>query len=458
LIGSSNFLLDTGSFSQCVSILYLALTFFATKELLENSIVSNILLAVLSISLLALTKLTVAIPLIFGLCLFVLLIWFVGVSKKQKISVSLAVLVSGISSLAIFFVFISQQAEFQNSQSEFVITAVSNAFGIGAGFLLIDIGLLILLKFPIFYGQFRNLNMFASSIAFVILASFSMSILISSSWVNQANTYLLLPFSFGAGLLISIHLSQDPNLLGAAQPKGRIPVYFTTAIGGSLGFVTTALLFYLHQHFVTNARYYLVVSLIPLISVIPVSVFSFINSTTKKFKKTFVSLITVVFLATSAGSYFAHSLREVERQIVFEKNDWDLPVEEVGVPNRDLQGAITFISNSFDVDDVLADNSSDNILIAAGTGFRSYASTYGRSFSIAHDERFVAQSKFAQTPNLSDYEYLRNGCVTWFYYDKDESPGKAKSFEPYATTKYEDEHGAVLKLSESYPLPDECFK
>jgi hypothetical protein len=458
LIGSSNFLLDTGSFSQCVSILYLALTFFATKELLENSIVSNILLAVLSISLLALTKLTVAIPLIFGLCLFVLLIWFVDVSKKQKISVSLAVLVSGISSLAIFFVFISQQGEFQNSQSEFVITAVSNAFGIGTGFLLIDIGLLILLKFPIFYGQFRNLNMFASSIAFVILASFSMSILISSSWVNQANTYLLLPFSFGAGLLISIHLSQDPNLLGAAQPKGRIPVYFATAIGGGLGFVTTALLFYFHQHFVTNARYYLVVSLIPLISVIPVSVFSFINSTTKKFKNTFVSLITVVFLATSAGSYFAHSLREVERQIVFEKNDWDLPVEEVGVPNRNLQGAITFISNSFDVDDVLADNSSDNILIAAGTGFRSYASTYGRSFSIAHDERLFAQSKFAQTPNLSDYEYLRNGCVTWFYYDKDESPGKAKSFEPYAKTKYEDEHGAVLKLSESYPLPDECFK
>jgi hypothetical protein len=300
--------------------------------------------------------------------------------------------------------------------------------------------------------------MFASLIAFVILASFSMSILISSSWVNQANTYLLLPFSFGAGLLISIHLSQDPNLLGAAQPKERIPVYFATAIGGGLGFVTTALLFYFHQHFVTNARYYLVVSLIPLISVIPVSVFSFINSTTKKFKKTFVSLITVVFLATSAGSYFAHSLREVERQIIFEKNDWDLPVEEVGVPNRNLQGAITFISNSFDVDDVLADNSSDNILIAAGTGFRSYASTYGRSFSIAHDERFVAQSKFAQTPNLSDYEYLRNGCVTWFYYDKDESPGKAKSFEPYAMTKYEDEHGAVLKLSESYPLPDECFK
>ena len=458
LIGSSNFLLDTGSFSQCISVLYLALAFFAIKELLDHSTLSNILLAVLSISLLALTKLTVAIPLISGLCLFVFLIWFVGVSKKQKILVSLGVLVSGITSLAIFFVFINQQTEFQNSQSEFVIKAVPNAFGIGTGLLLIDIGLLLALRFPIFFGQIRNRDLFANLILLVSLTSLSMAVVISSSWVNQANTYLLLPFSFGAGLLISNHLLQERYLFYIANTKRRFSVHFATIFGGGLGFITTALLFYLHLQFVTNADYYLVVSLIPLMSIIPVSVFSFLKPTTTKRQKTFASLMTVVFLATSAGSFVAHSLRELERKIIFNKNDWDLPVEEVELPNRNLQGAITFILTSFDVNDVLADNSSDNILLAAGTGTRSYASTYGRAFSIAHDERFVTQLEFAQNPNLSNYEYLRNGCVTWFYFDKDDSSGEAKSFEPYATTKFEDEYGAVLKLSASYPLPDECFK
>ena len=458
LIGSSNFLLDTGSFSQCISVLYLALAFFAIKELLDHSTLSNILLAVLSISLLVLTKLTVAIPLISGLCLFVFLIWFVGVSQKQKFLVSLGILVSGITSLAIFFVFINQQTEFQNSQSEFVIKAVPNAFGIGTGLLLIDIGLLLALRFPIFYGQIRNRDLFANLILLVSLTSLSMAVVISSSWVNQANTYLLLPFSFGAGLLISKHLLQERNLFCIADTKRRFSVYFATVIGGCLGFITTARLFYLHLNFVKNADYYLVVSLIPLMSIIPVSVFSFLKPTTTKRHKTFASLMTVVFLATSAGSFVAHSLRELERKIIFNKNDWDLPVEEVELPNRNLQGAIAFILTNFDVNDVLADNSSDNILLAAGTGTRSYASTYGRTFSIAHDERFVTQVEFAQNANLSNYEYLRNGCVTWFYYDKDESPGRAKSFEPYATTKFEDEYGAVLKLSESYPLPDECFK
>ena len=458
LIGSSNFLLDTGSFSQCISILYLAIAYFATKELLTHSTLSNVLLIVFSTSLLALTKLTVAIPLISGLCIFMILIWFFEASQKQKFYLSFGFLLSGMVSLTLFLVFIKQQAELQNSQSEFALRAVSNSFGIGTGVLLIDIVLLLILRFPIFYGQFKNRNLFVNLTALVVLTSLSMSIAISSSWNNQANTYLLLPFSLGAGLLISIRLTQGPNLLSFAIPKQRWLLYTATLIGAGLGFFTTILLFYYHLQQVTNTNYYLVISLIPLTSVIPVGAICFLKSTSRIQRKTFTFLVMVVFLASTAGSYLGHSLRDVERRIVFFKNNWEVPYEEIEEPNFEVQGAIKFISSILTLDDVIADNSSNNILIAAGTGIRFYASTYGRDFSIAHDDRFIAQAQFAENPTPFNYEHLRNGCVTWFYYDKDESPGKVKSFEPYATTKFEDEYGAVLKLSASYPLPDECFK
>ena len=458
LIGSSNFLLDTGSFSQCISILYLAIAYFATKELLTHSTLSNVLLIVFSTSLLALTKLTVAIPLISGLCIFMILIWFFEASQKQKFYLSFGFLLSGMVSLTLFLVFIKQQAELQNSMSEFTLRAVSNSFGIGTGVLLIDIVLLLILRFPIFYGQFKNRNLFVNLTALVVLTSLSMSIAISSSWNNQANTYLLLPFSLGAGLLISIRLTQGPNLLSFAIPKQRWLLYTATLIGAGLGFFTTILLFYYQIQQVTNTNYYLVISLIPLTSVIPVGAICFLKSTSRIQRKTFTFLVMVVFLASTAGSYLGHSLRDVERRIVFFKNNWEVPYEEIEEPNFEVQGAIKFISSILKLDDVIADNSSNNILIAAGTGIRFYASTYGRDFSIAHDDRFIAQAQFAENPTPFNYEHLRNGCVTWFYYDKDESTGKAMSFEPYATTMYEDEYGAVLKLSESYPLPDECFK
>ena len=458
LIGSSNFLMDTGSFSQCISILYLSMAYFAAKDLSAQPDLSATLLMVLSIGLLSLTKLTIAIPVISGLCLFVVFTWFLGVSQKQKIYLSLCTLVSGVVSLTLFFIFIKQQPEFQNSQSEYDIRVVANAFGIGTRIVLVDIGLLLVLKIPILYSLFRNRDLFVNLMTFVILTSLSMSMVISSSWVSQANTYLLLPFSLGVGLVISIRLMQEQNELTASDSQRHWLFYTATIIGGGLGFVTTILLYYYHHNLVTNIDYYLLVSLIPLISVIPISAISFLNPATTNRQRIFISLLTVAFLASSAGSFVAHTLRDVERRIIFSENNWDLPVEDIEVPNRKLHGAITFIKTRSDLTDVLADNSSSNILIMARTGIRSYASTYGRTFSIGHDERFIAQAQFAENPIPSNYEYLRNGCVTWFYYDKDESPGKAKSFWPYATTMYEDEFGAVLKLSESYPLPEECYK
>ncbi len=124
-----------------------------------------------------------------------------------------------------------------------------------------------------------------------------------------------------------------------------------------------------------------------------------------------------------------------------------------------LTNSTLFISKNLDTHDLIASNSlSDLGLLAALTSIRNYASSYAPNLWGGEEHRYIEQDVFAKDPSEKSYVALRNGCVTWFYYDKDKSPGKAKTFEPYAKTKYEDEHGAVLKLSESYPLPDECFK
>lgn len=458
LFGSSNFLLDTGSFSQSISILYLTMTFFVTKELLAHATISNIVLMVFSISLLTLTKLTVAIPLISGLCLFTIFTWFSDLPRKQKSFISIGLLLTGIASLILFTVFINQEARFQNSQSEFDIKIVANAFGIGTGVLFVDIGLLLIVKFVAICCIRIVWDLFSKLLVSVIVVSLLMSIVISSRWVTSANTNLLLPFSLATGLLIAVHFIQRENQSTNSASRQTWPLYFSSIIGASLGFITTTLLYYFHHHYVANNNYYLFVSLIPLISVVPISVISLRNSVTISRRKNFTWLLAVAFLASPAGSFVAHSFRDIERNIIFANNSWDLPIEDIETPRRRLQGTTDFISATFGFTDVFADNSTNNILISASTGIRSYASTYGRTFSIGHDDRYIAQIDFAKNADLSNYKHLRNTCVTIFYYDKGVTLGKAKSFEPYASIIYEDDFGAVLKLSESHPLSAECFK
>jgi hypothetical protein len=171
-------------------------------------------------------------------------------------------------------------------------------------------------------------------------------------------------------------------------------------------------------------------------------------------------MITMIVLASSmAGSYVAQSFRSAQQEFLYSKRNWNLPFEDVAMELNRIKRATIYINSELRMKDVLASNSvTDKGLLAALTGVRNYASSYHDNLWGGEEHRYIEQNVFAKDPSEKSYVALRNGCVTWFYYDKDESPGKAKSFEPYAKTKYEDEHGAVLKLSESYPLPDECFK
>ena len=107
--------------------------------------------------------------------------------------------------------------------------------------------------------------------------------------------------------------------------------------------------------------------------------------------------------------------------------------------------------------DVIASKSLNDFgLIAAMKGIRNFASTYTRQLWGNTEIRYENQTSFGAYPNSNNYEFLRNGCVTLFFHDKSVSEINRDTLEPYATIMFEDEFGAVLKLSESYPIPEEC--
>jgi hypothetical protein len=114
------------------------------------------------------------------------------------------------------------------------------------------------------------------------------------------------------------------------------------------------------------------------------------------------------------------------------------------------------MATELDSSDVLASNStSDFGLLAAMTGIRNYASSYVSDMQ-GVESRFPKQFSFAQNPSDQTYSALRNECVTWFYYDRDENNTEINDFKPFAEVAYEDETGVLLKLSSQVGLPTFC--
>ena len=111
-------------------------------------------------------------------------------------------------------------------------------------------------------------------------------------------------------------------------------------------------------------------------------------------------------------------------------------------------------SSSFDV--IASNSTTDQGLIAAVTGVRNFATSYLPNFWGGVSDRYIHQSTFGRDGSFADYKFLRQGCVTWFYVDKTEPEMYERIWEPYAKIQYEDEFGAVLKMSNLVELPSKC--
>jgi len=123
-----------------------------------------------------------------------------------------------------------------------------------------------------------------------------------------------------------------------------------------------------------------------------------------------------------------------------------------------INSSMEYISSSLSSSDVIASNSLNDFgLIAAMTGVRNYASTYTRGLWGNTQVRYENQTSFGSEPNAENYQQLRSGCVTWFYFDKTVSELSRPSWEPFAIIRFEDDFGAVLELSNLSQIPKRCF-
>ena len=123
-----------------------------------------------------------------------------------------------------------------------------------------------------------------------------------------------------------------------------------------------------------------------------------------------------------------------------------------------INSSMEYISSSLSSSDVIASNSINDFgLIAAMTGVRNYASTYTRELWGNTQIKYENQTSFGSEPSSENYQQLRSGCVTWFYFDKTVSELSRPSLEPFAVIRFEDDFGAVLELSNLSQIPKECF-
>lgn len=458
LIGSTSFLIDTGSFSQCFAVLLLALVIFLAKELIDQASISTVFLLTLTIGLLVLTKLTIAIPVLFAFCIHTIIIWTQRTTAVVKFFHTVFLIISGGLSILLYLLFIRQ--EFPTGQSNFQIGLTRNAFEISSGLLIIDVLLLLLFKLPalVVVKKSEPTLIFMSLLLCISASSLIMSITIVSSWVNSANTYLLIPFNFSANLAISfgILLMLDN---GFSKEIYRSSLFHMATLLCILsGVVGTSGLYFLFLNFAISSTRVMLLIYLPLILVPLISSLIICNRNKLHSKNIRFALFCFLLLTSSTGFFIAHTFREVERKLIFSINNWDVPSEQIQPKMLKVLGAVEYIKLNVVKSDIIADNFDASVLLPALTGVRSFASSYGRDFSSGHNERYSIQRQFYEQPTTSNLRYLRSNCVTWYFVYKGGDSKALQSFEPYATTMYEDEYGAVLKLSESYPLPDECFK
>jgi hypothetical protein len=268
---------------------------------------------------------------------------------------------------------------------------------------------------------------------------------------------MLVPFLAFFALIAGIETVNYFDRIQSDYRQLRRFFTFATAIGLLAGAASTYRLHKLNYEFVTTTTPLLMVSLVPVIAlVVAFVVFFFINKFTKTDLPRFF-LVSVVALAIPTGSYISHSFREVQRTRALETLGWaDSSVEDVESKFNALEPAVRFMSTGLKPNDVLASNStSDFGLLAAMTGIRNFASSYVSDMQGVED-RFLIQFSFAKTPTTRTYTALRNECVTWFYYDRDENNTEVRDFVQFADIAYEDEIGVLLKLSNQVDLPSTC--
>ena len=460
LIGAPSALLSLASFSQMLALLWIITLAFLIDEFFTKANKAIALLIVFFSCILVMTKLTIAVPVIAGhIAAWAALATFKSTNKGLKLFAStggLSILTSGV----LYLIFIKPEPELAQTYFTFEIGFTEKMFGIVTGHLILDIVIFFIVKAFASSQVFANRRIlkdpFTLTMLSISLASLGCALLIEFE-LSVANTYMLVPFLAFFTLIVGIETVNKFDQLKAEFKQLRKYFLLAIAIGLLAGAVSTYRLHKLNYEFVTTTSPLLLASFVPVVSILVTFVlFSHINQFTKSALPKFL-LVSLVALAIPTGSYISHSFREVQRTRALETLGWDDPtVEDVESKFNELEPVVKFMATELDSSDVLASNStSDFGLLAAMTGIRNYASSYVSDMQ-GVEGRFPKQFSFAQNPTDQTYSALRNECVTWFYYDRDENNTEINDFKPFAEVAYEAETGVLLKLSSQVGLPSFC--
>ena len=461
LVGQPHNLLYLPSFSQVIGVLLTFFLIFLLGNFIKYKRRSDCLLIVLLGPLLLLTKTTIAVPALLGVVVGTTLVLVRGLSFKKNTGLLSTVLLTLPMSIATYLLFIRPSTTQNGRYSEFEISLNQHIFGIFS--VNIWLSVVILLLLPCAVAFLLGSNSLWSNELTIYLVSISVVSLIFSLmlnfWITQASIYMLVPFFIAFPLLTVRVVAIKWPLAGIGYKKFRTLASILVVISAASGMFATIRLHYLNFNFIIGQGPIFITGIFPIFcAVVLIVVFSASSNSLMPDFKSRSLIFVVLLLAQTAGFYVGHSFRSPIGEFVSSQNQWDLAIEDVETQIVRLKSATSFLASELEPQDLLASNSiTDRGLLAALTGIRNYGNSYWPNLWGGNEQRYLKQKFFVEYPQNSIYEGLRNDCVTWFYYDKKDAPGKPKTFEPYATTMYEDEFGAVLKLSESYPLPEECL-
>jgi len=460
LLGAPSVLVSLASFSQTVAVLWVVLILFLVDDYFRNEKIGTLAGLVFFICLLTMTKLTTAVPVIAGLAVATLFLKTLRVSTKSTSRLLISTTVATALSFVLYLVFIKPEASLAQSYFDVTWQVSSDALGIVVGVVAIDIVLFALPKFTALMLAWHRLNLKASFnflLAAISLTSLAVSFFLKFE-LTVANTYTLLPFLISFSLIIGFGAAQTISAKSMNQKYHRFFLVAISIAGSAAGAATTFRLHDLNYQFVTQRQSLLLSFLVPIGALVALLTLIYLASRLKKVTTSYTALSLVFVLALAPGSYFVHSLREEQKQMIYRSNGWPLIVEEDVVGKIvEIQPAMDFLADNLTYVDVIASNSTkDNGLLAGMTGIRNYASSYVVEMQGVAD-RFAAQFEFARNPSPETYRALREGCVTWFYFVRDENNTELSAFATFADVRFADEFGAVLQLKESLQLPKRCF-
>ena len=460
LIGAPSALLSLASFSQMLALMWIIALAFLIDEFFAKTNKAVAIFIVFISCILVMTKLTIAVPVIAGH----IVAWAALTAlKSTNNGLRLFAVTGGLSipvSSFLYIIFIKPDPELAQTYFSYEIGFTEKMFGIVTGQLILDIVIFFIIKALASSQIFTNRQIlkepFTLTMLSIALASLGCALLIEFE-LSVANTYMLVPFLVFFTLITGIETANFFDRLKPIYPKlGRFFLLATT-IGLFAGAVSTYRLHQLNYEFVSTTSPLLLASLVGVVvMLVAFFFFSFLSKFTKSALPKFF-FVSVIALALPTGSYVSHSFREVQRTRALETLGWDDPtVEDVESKFNELEPVVKFMATELNPGDVLASNStSDFGLLAAMTGIRNFASSYVSDMQ-GVENRFPKQFSFAQNPTEPTYLALRNECVTWFYYDRDENNTDIAEFTPFAEVTYEDATGVLLRLSDQVGLPSSC--